>query len=111
MQRACKLFIGEHDFYSFAKRDANISSTVRRVFSCEIVQSSPSVFGEDIYYLKILGDGFLKQMVRYIAGALFSLGRKQLSLSDITDALQSRQEQKISASAKSRGLHLINISY
>ena len=103
MQRACKLFIGEHDFYSFARRDASISSTFRTIFSCEILQAQPSTFGNKIYYLKIVGNGFLKQMVRYIAGALFALGRNQLSLSDISEALVNHKEEKISPKAKARG--------
>lgn len=111
MQQACKLFIGEHDFYSFARRDANISSTFRTISSCEILQAQPSIFGNNIYYLKIVGNGFLKQMVRYIAGALFALGRNQLSLSDISEALVNHKEEKISSRAKSRGLHLIQICY
>lgn len=111
MQRACKLFIGEHDFYSFARRDASISSTVRTIFSCEILQAQPLTFGNKTYYLKIVGNGFLKQMVRYIAGALFALGRNQLSLSDISEALENHTEEKISSRARSRGLHLIQICY
>jgi len=111
IQRACKLFIGEHDFYSFARRDASINSTIRTIFSCEILQAQPSTFGNNIYYLKIVGNGFLKQMVRYIAGALFALGRNQLSLSDISEALANQKEEKISSRAKSRGLHLIQICY
>ena len=111
MQRGCKLFIGEHDFYSFARRDANISSTVRTIFSCEILQAESLTFGNKIYYLKIVGNGFLKQMVRYIASALFGLGRNQLSLSDISEALVNHKEEKISSKAMSRGLHLIKISY
>jgi tRNA pseudouridine38-40 synthase len=110
MQQACKLFIGEHDFYSFAKRDANMSSTFRTIISCEILQDQ-STFGNKIYYLKIVGEGFLRYMVRYIAGALFALGRNQLSLSDISEALVNHKEEKISSRAKSRGLHLIQISY
>jgi len=111
MQQACKLFIGKHDFYSFARRDANISSTFRTIFRCEILQAQPSTFGNNIYYLKIVGNGFLKQMVRYIAGALFALGRNQLSLSDISEALVNHKEEKISSKAKSQGLHLIQICY
>ncbi len=111
MQRACKLFIGEHDFYSFASRDASISSTFRTIFSCEILQAQPLTFGNKIYYLKIVGNGYLKQMVRYISGALFALGRNQLSLSDISEALVNHKEEKISSRAKSRGLHLIQICY
>ena len=111
MTRACKLFIGEHDFYSFAGRDANIRSTVRTVFSCEILRTQASAFGNTIYYLKIVGNGFLKQMVRYIAGALFALGRNQLGLSDISEALAQHKDGKISAKARPRGLHLIQVCY
>ena len=111
MQQACKLFIGEHDFYSFAKRDANISSTVRSISHCEILQLPPSALSANVYYLKIVGNGFLKQMVRYIAGVLFAIGRKQISLQDISEALITSKEEKLSAKAKSRGLHLIKINY
>jgi tRNA pseudouridine38-40 synthase len=111
MQEACKLFIGEHDFYSFAKRDANMNSTFRTIISCEILQAKPLNFGNEIYYLKIVGKGFLRYMIRYIAGALFALGKNQLSLNDIREALEKRKEEKISSRAKSRGLHLIEICY
>jgi len=111
MQRACKLFVGEHDFYNFARRDANIGSTFRTIFSCEILQAQASTFGNKIYYLKIVGNGFLRHMIRYIAGALFALGRSQLSLSGISEALVDHKEEKISPRAKSRGLHLIRICY
>ena len=111
MQQACELFIGEHDFYSFAKRDTTMSSTFRTVFSCEILEAQALTFGNKVYYLRIVGEGFLRYMVRYIAGALFALGRGQISLSDISEALENHKEEKISSRAKSRGLHLIEICY
>ncbi|HIC42919.1 MAG TPA: tRNA pseudouridine(38-40) synthase TruA [Sulfurimonas sp.] len=111
MQQACKLFIGEHDFYNFAKRDTNISSSFRTIFSCEIVEVPSSSFGNKIYYLKVVGKGFLRYMVRYMAGALFALGKKQLSLNDIEEALLHHKDEKISSRAKSKGLHLIQVSY
>ena len=111
MQEACRLFMGEHDFYSFSKRDKAMSSTIRTIISCEILQTKASPFGNKIYTIKIVGTGFLRYMVRYIAGALFALGRKQISLSDISEALVNHKEEKLSSRAKSRGLHLIEISY
>ena len=111
MQEVCKLFVGEHDFYSFAKRDKNMNSTFRTVLSCEIVQTQALMFGNNVYYIKIVGTGFLRYMVRYIAGALFALGRKLISMNDISEALLHHKEEKLSPRAKSRGLHLINISY
>ena len=111
MKEACKLFIGKHDFYSFAKRDNAMNSTFRTILSCEILQTEALTFPNKIYYLKIVGEGFLRYMVRYIIGALFSLGNRQLSISDISEALSIHKEEKISAKAKARGLHLIQISY
>jgi len=111
MQEACKLFIGEHDFYSFAKRDTTMSSTVRTILSCEILEVQPLMFGNKVYTIKIVGKGFLRYMIRYIAAALFALGRAQLSLSDISEALANHKEEKLSSRAKSRGLHLIQIYY
>jgi tRNA pseudouridine38-40 synthase len=57
------------------------------------------------------GDGFLKHMVRYIAGTLFEAGRGNISLSDIDEALKNRQEHKPCPKTKAKGLHLIEISY
>jgi tRNA pseudouridine38-40 synthase len=111
MQQACKLFIGEHDFYNFAKRDTTMLSTLRTIISCEILQVQASPFGNKIYYLKIVGKGFLRYMVRYIAGALFMLCRNKLNLNDIREALENHKDEKISSKVKSRGLHLIQICY
>jgi len=111
MREACKLFIGKHDFYSFAKRDNTMNSTFRTILSCEILQTEALTFPNKIYYLKIVGEGFLRYMVRYIIGALLSLGNRHLSISDISEALSIHKEEKISAKAKARGLHLIQISY
>jgi len=111
MKEACNLFIGEHDFYCFAKRDTNMKSTIRTVLSCEILELQASAFSNKIYYLKIVGNGFLSHMVRYIMGALFELGNKKLSLKDISEALKNHKEEKISVKAKSKGLQLIGISY
>ena len=110
MKEACQLFIGEHDFYNFAKRDTTMSSTFRTIINCEILQE-PSSFGNTIYTIKIVGNGFLRYMVRYIVGALFALGRKQIELIDISEALIEHKEDKLSAKAKSRGLHLIKVCY
>jgi len=110
MQEACKLFAGEHDFYSFAKRDTTMHSTFRTIVSCELIQE-PSAFGNEVYSIKIVGEGFLRYMVRYIVGALFALGRGELSLNDISEALTEHKEGKLSAKAKSRGLHLIEVNY
>lgn len=111
IKQACALFVGEHDFYSFAARDANIGSTVRTVVSCQIVSAEFSGFSSAIYCLQIEGNGFLKQMIRYIVGALFEVGRGTVGVEQIREALAVRQAQKLSPRAKSLGLHLMEVCY
>ncbi|MBV1871966.1 MAG: tRNA pseudouridine(38-40) synthase TruA [Gammaproteobacteria bacterium] len=111
MKDACQLFIGTHDFYSFATRDASVRSTQRTISQCEIVLSNFSELNGDVYSLRMSGDGFLKHMVRYISGALIKLARGELDLSQISEALQARQEKKLAPKSKAKGLHLISINY
>jgi tRNA pseudouridine38-40 synthase len=111
MQEACKLFIAKQDFYSFAKQDSTMHSTIRTMVSCEILKTQALAFDNDVYCLKIVGEGFLRYMIRYIAGALFALGRNEISLNDISEALAIHKEEKLSAKAKSCGLHLIEVNY
>jgi len=111
MHQACELFIGEHDFYSFATRDASVATTVRVLLSCMIVKADFSPFVDEVYYVKITGGGFLRHMIRYIVGALFDVGRGKISLPQISAALRSPMEDKLSPKAKARGLHLIHVSY
>ena len=111
MQQACELFIGKHDFFSFATQDANLKSSIRTVFDCAILKADFAGFNGDIYYLKIIGDGFLKHMVRYIAGTLFELGRGNLSAKQISKALECNRNEKLSPKSKAKGLHLIKINY
>ena len=110
IQEGCKLFEGKHDFYNFAKRDTALPSTVRTVLSCEVVQAY-SYFGNELYSIKIIGTGFLRYMVRYMTGALFALGRGQIELSDISNALEMHTEEKLRPKAMSRGLHLVEVFY
>jgi len=109
LRSACQLFIGSHDFYNFCSRDKNVGTSVRQIFYCDIHQASFLPLADNVYYLKIIGDGFLKYMIRYLMGALFDLARKRITLDEITLYLQQHQGQKLSPKAKAKGLHLIHI--
>ena len=109
LRSACQLFIGRHDFYNFSSRDKSVSTSVREIFYCDIHQTSFLPLVDNMYYLKIIGDGFLKYMIRYLMGALLELARRRITLDEIALYMQQHQEHKISPKAKAKGLHLINI--
>lgn len=109
LRAACQLFVGRHDFYNFSSRDKSVTTSVREVFYCDIHEASFSPLAGNMYYLKIIGDGFLKHMIRYLMGALLELDKGRITAADIASYLQQRQEHKLSPRAKAKGLHLINI--
>lgn len=109
LREACQLFVGSHDFYSFSCRDKSISTSVRQIFYCDIHQTSFLPLADNVYYLKIIGDGFLKYMIRYLMGAMIKLAQKRITIDDITLYLQQHQEDKLSRKAKAKGLHLIHV--
>ncbi len=111
MRQACKLFVGEHDFYSFSSIDKNIGSTVRTVSSLELQRTEVLDLDVEVYYFEIEGDGFLRHMVRYIVAAIFDVGRHAIESEDISQALCNRNDMKLTPKAKARGLHLIEITY
>jgi len=109
LKSACQLFVGAHDFYSFSSRDKRVNTSIRHILYCDIHQTHFSPLTDKLYYLKIVGDGFLKYMVRYLMGALLDLAKKRITLTDIEHHLQQHQEHKLSPRANAKGLHLIHI--
>jgi len=109
LRSACQLFVGKHDFYNFSSRDKSINTSVREIFYCDIHQTSFLPLTDTLYYLKIIGDGFLKYMIRYLMGALLELAKSRITLDDIALYLQHHQEHKLCPRAKAKGLHLIHI--
>ena len=111
MRQGCEHFIGEYDFYSFSVNNKQVKSTVRRVLRLELAQTNFSDITNNTHYFEIEGSGFLRQMIRYIVGALFELARGNIGIAEIDAALLQRNENKLSAKAKARGLHLMQVNY
>lgn len=110
MREAAALFVGQHDFYNFYRRNAEAATTVRRVMRCQLEEASLAPLGVELGIIKICGEGFLKQMVRYMAGTLFAVGRGRVSLDQVSRHLRDHYEEKLSPKARAQGLHLMLIS-
>jgi tRNA pseudouridine38-40 synthase len=97
MHAAAQLLVGEHDFRPFTVADPEVASTVRTIESMEVVRE-----GERIT-ITVAADGFLRYMVRRIAGSLIEVGRGRLEPAALFD------EARWTAPAK--GLVLVAIRY
>jgi hypothetical protein len=60
----------------------------------------------EYYSFKVVGNGFLKQMVRLMVGAVWSVGRGKVTLSDIQHSLESPAIKKLGPTAPPEGLYL-----
>lgn len=115
MNEACKLLLGEHDFSNYQCTGTDVESSVRTLFSCEISRTESSghwshLAGE-YYVLKIVGNGFLKQMVRLIMGALINVGRQKVTLEQIEYSLKHKLDNRLGATAPPQGLYLLTVNY
>ena len=85
MREACKVLIGEHDFSNYFCQGTEVSSNVRTIFECELLEVSQGNWGmlPAHYVFRIVGNGFLKQMVRLLMGAVWNVGRSKIWRSSI----------------------------
>jgi tRNA pseudouridine38-40 synthase len=77
--KASKLFIGEHDFSHFSKSDER--NRIRRIDDIKIKRT------EDFFIIDVYGESFLWHMVRKIMSALQKVGRGEVKINRIKDAL------------------------
>ena len=105
MRRAAAYLIGTHDFAAFAGSPCNVKTTVRTVYSIDITQSGSLVV------IDVIGNGFLYNMVRIIAGTLLYAGIGKLLPEDIPAILESKDRHRAGSTAKPQGLFLVEVRY
>lgn len=117
LHEACRLFIGRHDFSHYFCVGTDIQSSVREIYECELIfvdqvghWSELSLSGP-YYYLRIRGNGFLKQMVRLIVGTMIKYAKGQLNLEDIRVSLKDGKRPHLAPVAPPQGLYLAEVFY
>lgn len=105
MKAACPLLVGERDFAVFAHSNANVKTTVRRVFKAEIGKDG------DFIIFTIQANGFLKRMVRLIVGTLVQVGGGKLKIGDFEKIIKSGKKTPKVVAAPPQGLFLESVEY
>lgn len=107
MKEAASYIEGEHDFACFCSSGAQVSSTIRKVYSC-IVQRDDDT---DIVSIRVQGNGFLYNMVRIIAGTLIRVGRGYYEPERVKEILEAKERTEAGVTAPANGLVLVKIKY
>jgi tRNA pseudouridine38-40 synthase len=115
IELACKIFEGEYDFVNFQTEGTPVKTTVRKIFACHFVchqpLSTPFPCYGPVYEVKFHGEGFLKQMVRLMVGAIWAVGRGKVSLEDLRLSLAGKSKDRLAAVAPPQGLYLMQVIY
>lgn len=106
MRAAAGDFCGRHDFASLQAAGSDIEQTVRTLVRLELLGESR---GE--IELRVEGDGFLRHMVRNLAGTLIEVGRGRRTPDSIPELLERRDRRLAGPTAPAQGLTLVRVSY
>ena len=106
MRAAAELFLGKHDFKSFAAtRNYEMDSTVRTLTRCDLKRNGP------LLTFIIEGDGFLYKMCRGLVGTLVQVGQGKIATSEIKNILPRRDRRGAGMTAPAKGLVLWKVFY
>ena len=111
MTRAAKLFLGEHDWTSFSAAQSDVEDRVRTVTQCEIYRHEDERSVGNVINIKMSANGFLRYMVRAIAGTLMAVGRGDLSEEEVQSAIENGVRPTEAVTAPACGLTLLNVHY
>eukprot|EP00850_Spirogloea_muscicola_P000117 SM000001S04519 [mRNA] locus=s1:607490:609273:- [translate_table: standard] len=110
MRLAARIFVGEHDFSTFANQSTNKRRRpVRHVTQLDIVDE-----GGGSLRVEISGSGFLYKQVRNMVGLLVDVGRGRACTRTVMELLQSRDRVQLALqtpSAPAHGLCLVSVKY
>jgi tRNA pseudouridine38-40 synthase len=117
MDRGARQLEGRHDFLSFQTVGGRVRSTdrtimrsrVHRLHSVDARPERDTSAGVVVY--EVAGDGFLRHMVRAIAGTLVEIGRGRWPVERMWDVLAARDRKQAGPTAPARGLFLIGVEY
>lgn len=105
MRQAALSIVGRHDFAAFRASNCVARTTVRRIDAIEISQK------DDLICIDVVGEGFLKNMVRVIAGTLVDIGRGRFTPDHLAWLLRNPDRKKAGVTAPACGLCLIKVLY
>jgi tRNA pseudouridine38-40 synthase len=117
IQHALDILKGEHDFKPFQGSGANPGrTTVRKILeaqaSLELIRF-PDRLADETHFVRVrlLGTGFLKQMVRGIAGTLLQIGEGRRDPACICEILSTGDRSLVGPTAPARALWLEQVWY
>ena len=105
MGDAAKALVGKHDWTSFCSASEPAEARTREVRSARVARHG------DFVELELVAEGFLRGMVRSIAGALAEVGRGNRPPEWVGKLLRAKDRRQAPRTAPAGGLTLMEVVY
>ena len=105
MNRAARIFVGEHDFAAFRSLGTEVRTTTRRVMFSEWTRDG------DLFLYRVEANSFLRHMVRAMVAAMIDVGRGKLAANKVATILAGLDRGAAPANAPPGGLYLVEVRY
>ena len=106
MEEAAAHLAGRHDFACFQASGSDVPHTIRTLTRCQVAGAP----GAEIV-LDLEGDGFLRHMVRNVAGTLIEVGLGKRAPGSLPALLEGRDRSLAGPTAPAAGLTLMAVRY
>jgi tRNA pseudouridine38-40 synthase len=111
MKTCAKLFVGTHDWTAFSSAQSEADSKIRTIESLIIEQRFDERAGCSLVEMSVTADGFVRYMVRSIAGTLMAVGRGEMDDDLVKRAISEGDRSLVAATAPACGLTLVSVRY
>jgi tRNA pseudouridine38-40 synthase len=112
MEEAASLFVGVHDFTSFAASTGSEDYDKQRNMQREILATElkRTEDGEELWFT-VHGRSFLRYMVRKMVGTLLEVGRGKLKPQDIERLYEMKDRSKSGPTVPPQGLCMVKVEH
>jgi len=105
IREAAALLVGRRDFEAFTVADRETKTTVRDLRRLDVEESG------GLLTITAEADGFLRAMVRTLAGTLLAVGDGRLGVDRVARALAEKRRDLAGPTAPALGLTLVRVDY
>src|SRR5438094_5945548 len=105
MSTAARALVGRHDWSSYCSASEPVRDRVREMRSARVVRRGEFV------ELELVAEGFLRGLVRSIAGALAEVGRQERPPEGAGEVLQARDRRQAPRTAPAGRLTVMEVIY
>lgn len=111
MRMSAELFLGQHDWTAFSAAQSDAENRTRTITRLEVSESIDERGCGRLIVIRASADGFLRYMVRSIAGTLLAAGRGEMDGQYIERAIAEGDRSLAAATAPACGLTLLSVRY